>query len=310
MPAKDRARMQTNADKFGAKMQPVDKHHRRSMMKARLRSFVSAALIVPALAGGALAADHSSTVSTAPFIPPPTFTWTGFYGGENGAYTWTDGPADHAPDGLWAVAGDAAGSAFNAANGSSPERPHSSLGGGQLGFNYQIENIVLGLEGDLSYTGLDTTTVVSGAPRTTESLVFTPDVSSHWLSTMRGRFGTSIDRLLVFATGGLAVAGRNFSNGYTVLSPDGQDFSIGTNSRVAAGYAFGGGLEYALTNHWTLKGEYLHADLGAGGSFMPGDAASPVTSGYRQSDLSENVVRAAINYKFDWLAGPSFAPPR
>ena len=214
------------------------------------------------------------------------------------------------PTGLWSLAFDAAGSAFSAANGSSPERPTSFLGGGQVGFNYQIQNIVVGAESDLSYTGLDTTAGVFGPPRTTESLAFTPDINSHWLSTIRGRFGTSVDRLLVFATGGLALGGRNVNNGYTILSPDGQDFSIGNTSRIAAGFAFGGGLEYALTNHWTLKGEYLYADLGAGGSFLPGDTAIPINTGYHQVDLSEKVVRAAINYKFDWLAGPSSTPDK
>ena len=276
------------------------------------RSFLAAALIVPALAGSlggeALAADYSAAAPTVSFLSPPTFNWTGFYGGENGTYSWTDGTENRSPDGLWTIAFDAAGSAFSAANGSPPERPRSFLGGGQLGFNYQIQNIVFGAEGDLSYTGLDTTAGVFGPPRTTESLAFTPDVNSHWLSTIRGRFGTSIDRLLVFATGGLAVAGRNVNNGYTILSPDGQDFSIGNTSRVAAGLAVGGGVEYALNDHWTLKGEYLYAGLGPGSTFMPSDTALPVNTGYHPADMSEKVVRAAINYKFDWPDGSHSTP--
>ncbi|MHB8886293.1 MAG: outer membrane protein [Methylovirgula sp.] len=291
-------------------MQPVDKPPRRKTMKLPLCSFLSAALVVPALAGGAVAGGNSAPAPFISFIPPSTFNWTGFYGGESGTYSWSDGGGSRNPDGLWTIASDAAGSAFSAANGSSPQDPHNILGGGQLGFNYQIQNLVLGAEGDLSYTGLDTTAGVFGPPRTTESLAFTPDINSHWLSTIRGRFGTAIDRLLVFATGGLAVAGRNFNNGYTVLSPDGQDFSIGNASRVAAGVAFGGGLEYALNNHWTVKGEYLYADLGAGGSFMPSDAPLPINTGNRSTDMSEKVIRAAINYKFDWPNGPSSTPDK
>ena len=266
-----------------------------------MRKFFAVAILAPAMAGGALAAGGSSMNG------PPVFTWTGFYGGESSAYTWTGTSATPAPDGLWATAFDAASSAFTAASGSSPENPHSFLGGGQIGFNYQIQNIVLGIEGDLSYTGLDTTAGVFGPPRATESLAFTPDVNSHWLSTMRGRFGTAIDRMLVYATGGLALAQRNFNNGYTILLPDGQDFSIGSASKTAAGFAFGGGLEYALTKNWTLKGEYLYAELGPGSSFMPGNSLIPVNPSYRQADLSEKVARAAINYKFDWLAAPGSA---
>ncbi len=266
-----------------------------------LRKFLAAAILAPAMAGGALAADIPALNG------PPVFTWTGFYGGESSGYSWTGDKPPPAPDGLFATAFDAANSVVTAAGSAPAGQPHSFLGGGQLGFNYQIQNLVFGIEGDLSYTGLDTTTGVFGPPRATESLAFTSDVNSHWLSTMRGRFGTAVDRLLVYATGGLALAQGNFNNGYTILSPDGQDFSIGSASRTAAGLAIGGGLEYALTNNWTLKGEYLYADLGPGRSFGPDDSAIAVNPSYRQTDLSEKVLRAAINYKFDWLAAPGAA---
>ena len=92
---------------------------------------------------------------------------------------------------------------------------------------------------------------------------------------MRGRVGTAFDRLLIYTTGGVAVAQRNFTNGYVFQSPDGQDFSIGSASQTATGLAIGGGLEYALTRNWTLKGEYLYANLGAGKSSLPDGMADP-----------------------------------
>jgi outer membrane immunogenic protein len=267
------------------------------------RSFLLA-LTTACLPAGAFAADQV-TVQSLSSSSPPFFTWSGFYGGEGGVYNWTDGTPKKAPEGFWATAFDAISSAFTAANSTSPEHIHAFVGGGQIGFNYQIRNLVLGVEGDLSYTGLDTAAGVFGPPRATESLAFTSGVSSHWLSTLRARFGTTIDeRMLVYATGGLALAGRNFTNGYAILSPDGEDFSMGGSSRFAAGLAIGGGVEYALTKNWTLKGEYLYADVGPGRSFLPDDSATSVPSAYRQGDLSEKILRAAINYKFDWLAGP------
>ncbi len=268
-----------------------------------MRKFFAAAIIAPAIAGGALAAGVSSMNG------PPVFTWTGFYGGESSAYTWTGDKATRAPDGLWATAFDAASSAFTAANGASAGQPHSFLGGGQIGFNYQIQSLVFGLESDLTYTNLATATspaALSNGP--TESVAYTSGVGSHWLSTMRGRFGTTIDHLLVYTTGGFAVAGRNFNNGAVVLSPDGQDFSIGTAARTAAGLAVGGGLEYALTKNWTLKGEYLYTDLGPGRTLGGSSASIPAAN--RQGDLDEKVVRAAISYKFDWLAAPGSASAR
>ena len=266
-----------------------------------LRRVFFIALSVPALAPAMVCAASAGSVTS--LEAPPLFTWSGFYGGQAGGYTWTGNGATR-PDGLWSTALDAAGSAFTAANGAPAGQPHNFLGGGQIGFNYQIKSFVIGVEADLTYTGLDTTSATAAAS-TGGNLAFTPDVSSHWLSTVRGRFGTAIDRLLIYTTGGLAVAQRNFNNGYAVLSPDGQDFSIGSASRTAAGLALGGGLEYALTKNWTLKGEYLYANLGPGRSFVSDGSTVSVNPSFRQGDLDEKVVRAAINYKFDWLSQPS-----
>ena len=253
-------------------------------------------------------ATHAGELSS--IERPPVFTWTGFYGGQNAGYTWTPDSPAQAPDGVIGAAFDAAGSAFNAASGGSPGQPPSFLGGGQIGFNYQIEALVFGFESDLTYTNLARVASPSALSNgSTESVAYTSGVGSHWLSTARGRFGTAIDdRLLVFTTGGLAIAGRTFNNGAVVLSPEGQDFSIGTAARAAAGLALGGGLEYALTKNWTLKGEYLYTDLGPGRTF--GNYNAPTGAVSRANDLDEKVLRAAINYKFDWLSAPGTAAPK
>ena len=252
--------------------------------------------LAAATAGAPLA--WAGEVSSSSF--PPAFTWSGFYGGQAGGYTFSsDGTSK--PDSFWSTAMDAAGSAFTAANGGA--QAHNFLGGGQVGFNYQLSSLVFGVEGDLSYTGLSTVDSLA-ASTSGGNLGFTSDMSSHWLSTMRGRVGTAFDRLLIYTTGGLAVAQQNFTNGYVVQSPDGQDFSIGSSSRMATGLAIGGGLEYALTQNWTLKGEYLYANLGAGRSSLMDNSAIPAAN-FHQGDLDEKVVRAALNYKFDWFSQAS-----
>jgi outer membrane immunogenic protein len=257
----------------------------------------------------------SAAAGCMPFLPlsaqagsisadmPPVFTWTGFYGGQASGYTFS-GDAAH-PDGLLSTAVDAAGSAFATASGGPQQR--SYLGGGQLGFNYQIQSLVFGLESDLTFTNLASATTPSALTNNaTESVAYTSGVGSHWLSTVRGRFGTSVaDHVLVYTTGGFAMAGRTFNNGAVVLSPEGQDFSIGTAARTASGIALGGGLEYALTKNWTLKGEYLYTELGRDRTIGSYNASIPIGG---KTVLDEKIVRAAINYKFDWFAnsGPAF----
>lgn len=255
-------------------------------------SLILALSALPAPAGGALAAEFSSLAA------PPVFTWTGAYSGQTGGYTF--GGKDTAPpDNFWSKAFDAAGSAFNATGASGQD--HSLLGGGEFGVNYQLQSVVLGLESDLTYTNLATAAAPSALSTGTESVAYTSGMSGHWLSTFRGRFGTALDdRLLVYTTAGLAVAGRNYDNGYEVLSPSGQDYSLGTGTKAAGGIAIGGGLEYALTKNWTLKGEYLYTDVGAAHTF----GSAPIGGGAANhaSDLDEKVLRAAINYKFDLLS--------
>lgn len=265
-------------------------------VRVRFRRVLIGLIAIPAFAAPAAAGEVSA------LDRPPVFTWTGFYGGEMGGHTFT-GKTDH-PDGVFGAMANAAGSAFDAASGSAMR---TSLGGGQFGFNYQIQNFVFGLETDLNYTNYATPSSPAALTNggLTDSVAYTSGVGAHWLSTIRGRFGTSIDRLLIYGTGGLAIAGRNLNNGAVILSPNGQDYAIGTAAHTASGIAIGGGLEYALTNNWTLKGEYLYTDLGPGRTF--GSSGAVVSGGLanRQNELDERVIRAAINYKFDWFSAPA-----
>ena len=90
-------------------------------------------------------------------------------------------------------------------------------------------------------------------------------MDTNWLWTGRARVGWAISNALVFATGGIAVTDLHVSNAYR----DNVSFAVGANGTGAAsvskdkvGYAVGGGVEWALTRNWTIKGEYLFVDFG------------------------------------------------
>jgi outer membrane immunogenic protein len=78
-------------------------------------------------------------------------------------------------------------------------------------------------------------------------------------------------------------------------------------SETKVGWAAGGGLEYALSRNWSVKGEYLYIDLGKVSSTADSDTAPgfglTVNSASR---ATLHTVRAGLNYKFDW-AGPVVA---
>lgn len=233
----------------------------------------------------------------APVQPTCDFTWTGFYIGGNAGYGWGNGDADFDP---------LPTATFTAAAPItlSPD-PGGFIGGGQLGYNYQWKWLVLGAEADFQGSDIEGHDAVSpiidvtGAPNTPPGFLFAHE-RIQWLGTVRGRVGIApICRLLIYGTGGFAYgsvdysANTDFENGVTYPT----DF---TETRT--GWTAGGGLEYALSNHWTVRAEYLHYDLGDASRTQPQlSGGVPTGSGFAvryNFDTSGEIVRAGFNFKF------------
>ncbi len=146
--------------------------------------------------------------------------------------------------------------------------PNGFLVGATLGGNYQFGNFVVGLEGDGDWTNLDGTN--NGG-----------EVKSTWLSTVRGRAGYAWDRVLFYGT-----AGGAFGN--EQAGPTGGPFTSATQ----AGWTAGAGVEAAFAPNWTAKVEYLYVDFA--GLTVPAGGTNITVN------LTENLVRAGVNYKFSW----------
>lgn len=214
------------------------------------------ALALGLLSTSAFAADLPSrkVAPAAPVTYAPAFTWTGFYVGANAGY------------GFGQIT--KAGTLFN--------DPSGFVAGGQIGYNYQMNNIVFGLEGDLQYADLrdkaSPAGVLAGLPAGTKNGV-------EWFGTIRPRVGLAADRALFYVTGGLAYGNQK-------LNIPG----VGSGDNVNIGWAAGGGVEYAFTNNWTAKVEGLYVNLDSH-NYVP---ARPAT----KSGTEFGVVRAGVNYKF------------
>ena len=219
-----------------------------------------------ALSGAALAADLPSRKAPAAIAPLPTFTWTGFYVGVNGGYYFGQGKASNI---LFRGLGQP-GASFDTNGG---------LVGIQGGYNLQIDKIVLGVEADIDYADIK-------GSYSFPAPVVTLSSKLNYLGTVRARVGYAADRLLVFATGGVA---------YSSLKSTLAGFGATTSSTTSeVGYTVGGGLEYAVTNNWTVKGEYLYANFGKkAASYNLGGI--PITA---NGNLTANIVRVGVNYKF------------
>lgn len=171
------------------------------------------------------------------------------------------------------------------------------LSGGQLGYNWQKEHILWGLEADLDYTQL------GGANAVTSSLPLTTTVEQNirWLSTLRGRIGQlASPSMLVYLTGGAAWGGvtlgfdqRDVATS-CALSP--VCMTANQNS-TQTGWIAGAGVEYAVAPRLTFKAEYLYLNLG---SFNIAPADIDAAANYIvNTDFEENVLRLGINYKMN-----------
>jgi len=122
-----------------------------------------------------------------------------------------------------------------------------------------------------------------------------------FLGTVRGRGGIAFDRFLVYGTGGVAFGtGPTINTFNPFLIGAGPFFNnLNNNSNWRVGYAVGGGVEYAFLNNWSVKLEYLFTDLGRtnnnNGFFFN-------NNNFRERN---HIVRAGLNYKFDWFGAPA-----
>ena len=126
--------------------------------------------------------------------------------------------------------------------------------GGQIGYNWQINQIVFGIETDLHYSGQDDIVTTAGGTVSNEL---------DWFGTFRGRIGLAVwDRWLPYFTGGLAYGGRTIK--IAGVSAD----------NTALGWAIGVGVDYAITPQWSARLEYLHISLEDFSATFPASARS------------------------------------
>jgi outer membrane immunogenic protein len=260
------------------------------------------------LTAGALAADlPSRRAAPAPYVAVPVFTWTGFYVGVNAGYGFDVGQTTQGPYTIGGGVGVSPAGALPAGSVVTPGTQGGRdgfVGGGQIGYNYQIGSFVVGVEADIQYADLvsNRSAVYAFAPAPAGFAAAGGNRAGiEWFGTVRGRLGYAFDRALVYGTGGFAYG-------------DGPDDcnTVGAFGRAArcgggdirTGWAAGGGVEYAFTPNMTGKIEALYVNLdrtnasrfiGTAG----GVAATPVfVTGQRARDEEFVVVRAGLNYKF------------
>jgi outer membrane immunogenic protein len=172
-------------------------------------------------------------------------------------------------------------------------------GGAQAGFNLQTGAIVYGLEADLDGFGMTASRTVSAMYDSSPGTAFTLEqsVRTDWLFTARPRIGVAASDFLLYATAGVAATRIKYSEKFT----DTFNPALATESvaKTRLGWVAGAGCEYALSDRWSLKGEYLYADFGR---FSDGSMLQiPAGLGDRfdhSIGLRVHLVRLGVNYRF------------
>lgn len=240
--------------------------------------FLSTAFLALTAAGASAADLYTAPPAEAVvYDAAPAFSWTGFYLGAHGGYGWSDSSADYGDDAINDTCGPTA--AIGCALGLDPE---GAFVGGQIGFNWQWGQLVLGVEGDYSFASLGD----DGEGPTFFGLSETHvDLDVDELATVQARLGWAWGQWLPFATIGWGWAHAERSAVGEFLPPGGV-----SDDQWHNGLTLGAGLEYAITNHWTVKGEYRWFN---GSEETYGD-----TFGGTEVDLDIHTVRFGVNYKF------------
>jgi outer membrane immunogenic protein len=208
------------------------------------------ALIVLGIAP-AVAADLAARPYTkAPAAAIAINNWTGFYLGAMGGY------AQENSDGIGSLSG--------------------GFAGGTAGYNWQMGNIVLGIEADAAWADV-------GA-RVGNPALIAVESRIRDMGTVRGRVGYAFDQVLVYGTGGYAWADNRMT--LSVLGVSGSD------TNFHSGWTLGAGVEVMFAPKWSVKAEYLYRSF-QGETYVTGVAPAAASG-----TLNLNSVQVGVNYHF------------
>lgn len=238
-------------------------------------------LAFTAWTGPALSAD---VLAPAPVAVPsggaPGFDWTGFHAGAHAGFGL--GSDDTDLQALPAV--PSAGFGTIDLDG--------AVGGLQVGYDRQFGSLVVGIEADIQATGIGGEGAGPSGAATAET-----DLGIDWYGSVRPRVGLAFDRTLVYATGGFAYG----SVSGTIDAADGAGNTARVDSDSAGlGYAVGGGIEHALTDHLSVRAEYQFVHLRADGHGPVLDAGGAETGATASTAFEPDLhtLRMAVNYRF------------
>src|SRR2546427_6634426 len=236
------------------------------------------ALLVTSMAANAadVRARPAPYAPPPPAYAPPPFSWTGFYLGGNIGGAWA-----HRDVTDTFFLGD-----FGSGNNNGV-----FIGGGQLGYNWQVGYAVLGIEADFDGAANNNNTRTVGTVQVTSN--------NRWITTLAARFGVTNGPWLFYGKAGGGWVGNN---SFTITNVTTGASITTSNNNTNSGWLVGGGIEWAFAPNWSAKIEYDYLGLDSrtfivpAGVFLAGDT-------FTTSNPNVQMVKVGINYRFNYGVG-------
>ena len=246
-------------------------------MERQMKRFLLGTVGLLALGMGAPASAADMPVKARPPAPvlAPIYDWTGFYIGANGGW----GQSSNCWDFVDPVFGTFAEGCRERSGG---------LAGGQIGYRWQANQWVFGLEAQGDWADLS---------HTRESLLFpgfSTRIKTDGIGLFTGQIGYAWNQALLYVKGGAAVTSNRFSVLDTLTGVE-----LASASATRWGGAVGVGFEYGFAPNWSFGVEYDHLFMGdTNNTFI----VAPVFNNRVSQDV--DMVTLRVNYRFGGFGAP------
>lgn len=226
----------------------------------------------------------------APPVPYVGYNWTGFYVGADGGGGWASSQST-------VLTQPNSHSGFPPGFVANPINLDGPLGGFYGGANYQIQQFVLGIDGDYTWTDL-TGSGQDVSPVPGNGAIAYHNDKMDWLATVTGRVGFADNNWLFYGKGGWASGGFKSSNQTTSATGTLSSTSSGTSD--GDGWTLGTGVEWGLAQHWSAKLEYDYVKFDTSTVTLTETNASTGAVGYPTRSVTSyvNVLKVGLAYRF------------